>query len=86
MRTDTGELIAKPFGRISGPYALSKLGERYYRLAQATSYGGLILWIISQTQHWLSVKANILSIAILIIVPLVLSRIAQRNGHQLSVT
>lgn len=83
MRTNSGELIAKPFGLVSGTYALSKTGELCHRAAQVFAFVGVFVSLIVFRSGYL--PALVIPFYVITFVSiLVLSMAARRNGQKLS--
>ncbi len=83
MRTNTGELIAKPFGLIRGAYALNKTGEVCYRASQVIAPVCLVVWFVFFRSKY-SQLISVIFFVLIIIVVFVLSLAALRNGRKLS--
>ena len=83
MRTNTGELIAKPFGIISGAHALNKTGEVCHRASQAIALVCMMIWFIVFRPDYLQSGA-IIFFTLTFMVVFALSLAALRNGHKLS--
>ena len=82
MRTNMGELIAKPFGMISGAYALNRTGEVCHRASQAIGVVLLIIWFIIFRPAFLQLDAILFFTSALVVVS-ALSMVALRNGRKL---